>query len=219
MHRSFLLPLALLLTPLTGCFSSPLSCELDFVGISGNVTDQNDELLAPQAAASSLRHSPDGCLSYADLTVVGPGGSDCELRAIAETPRPEGGLWVTSLRVTSSGDCGWPTTVNGSSTGGAGSWVELDGEIDILNGNDGRACATGEVHLEVQSTLSGNSTATLAGTYRFTSGIVSVEDQASSCPAAAGDDDDSAGGDDDDHDSTGGDDDDSADGDDDDSAR
>ena len=208
MHRSFLLPLALLFTPLTGCFSSPLSCELDAVGISGNVADQNGELLAPQAAATSLRHSPDGCLSYADLTVVGPGGSDCELRAIAETPRPEGGLWVSSLRVNSSGDCGWPTSVNGSSVGSAGSWVELDGEIDILNGNDGRACGTGEVRLEVQSTLSGNSTAAIVGTYRFTSGIVSVEDQTSSCPAGSGDDDDSATGDDDD--SATGDDDDSA---------
>ncbi len=188
---------------LPGCFTPSLPCQTEAVDIRGSVVDEEGELLTPQAANATVEHTPDGCLRSATVTIVGPGGQDCELRAVADDPRPGGGLSVTSMRLDPTGDCGWPPSVNGLSTGTGDSWVEVDG-IDLTTATRNGACVTGSLRLELNTTLSGNSTEVITGTYTLTGGLISTEVPNTACPA--GDDDDSAGDDDD----SAGDDDDSA---------
>jgi len=211
LRRPSLILLALLASHgvLPGCFTPALPCQTEAVDITGSVVDEEGELLTPQAAAATIEHTPDGCIRSATVTIVGPGGQDCELRAEANDPRPGGGVSVTSMRITSTGDCGWPASVNGTSTGTGDSWVEFDG-VDTLNGNANGACVVGSLRLELNSTLTGNSSELIAGTYTLTGGLISTEIPNTSCPA--GDDDDSAADDDDavDDDDSAADDDDSA---------
>lgn len=173
----------LVLPLLSGCFATPLTCRLEAIGVSGNVADEDAMLIGPQAAVVDLTHSPDGCLVAADIRVVGPGGEDCEVRAVADQPRPEGGLSVTSLTVRSTGDCGWPASVNGESVGTGGSYIELDGIVDFSEVDGDNVCVTGSVRLEIDTTLTGNSSETLLGTYTFTEGLISVENRSGTCPA------------------------------------
>jgi hypothetical protein len=181
----------LLLPVLAGCSSTPLPCRLEAIALSGDVVDEEGELISPQAGIVDLTHSPDGCLTTADIRVVGPGGEDCELRAVASGVPGGEGLAVTQFTLSSTGDCGWPASVNGASSGTGDSYVALDGSVDVAGGDGDNACVLGTVRLVVGTTLAGNSSESLAGTYWFNDGLTSVLDRTGSCPPV-GDDDDSA---------------------------
>jgi|GEM_PF-6736883 len=175
--------LALLALPLlSGCFSQPLDCQTDALQVSGNVVDEEGEGILPQAAIVDLVHSPDGCIVQADIRVIGAGGQDCELRAVATEPRADGGLLVTEFTLNSTGDCGWPTSVNGNSAGTGDSWVELVGGLDYSQVTGSNICATGELVLTLDVTLNGNSSEQLTGSFRFNDGMTSVEDRSATCP-------------------------------------
>ena len=172
----------LFVLPLSGCFATPISCRLEATEVSGSVVDEQSELVGPQAGVVDLTHSPDGCIMSADILIIGPGGEGCEMRVIADEPRPEGGIAVTSLTIKSTGDCGWPTSVNGESVGTDGSYVELDGIVDFSEIDGDNVCVSGSVRLEVDTMLTGNSNEALSGTYTFTGGLISVENRSGTCP-------------------------------------